>query len=429
MMQTMKLLHAMQTYFPAEILALIQHAGEMATDLGLKVFLIGGSIRDLLLPQREFDWDIDLVVENEGAERLGFELHRHYGGQFQTFPQYGTVKLQITPGLSLDIATARTETYPYPGANPQVCFSDLHADLERRDFTVNAMAIALEPDKFGQLIDYFNGYYDLQHRLLRTLHANKFREDPVRSWRACRLEYALNFRIETETEAYISTTMESGLFDGFYTPRIRAELRKILSFKDPLPVLLRLEELSILRCLDPDLSLNETLLTVLNQLEQWHSWFATAQDAWLAPLFLLLASLPPVKRGLLIKKLELNQYQHRAWETFIYLSEEYRHTNWSALRRSEIYERLEKLPHLTLWLWLARFPDTPLAIAIELFWCELRTLKPRISGHDLKQWLKPGPQMRRVLRELHRLRLDGEINTYQEEQIFAQRLSQKYEVL
>lgn len=426
----MQLLRLMQSYFPASVLDLLQQTGQCAAELNLKVYLIGGSIRDLLLPHREFDWDVDLVVEQQGAEALGRELQARVGGQLQVFKQYGTAKLKLDERLHLDLATARTETYAYPGANPEVTFSDLHADLDRRDFSINALAIALLPGEFGQLIDYFEGYQDLQHRRLRTLHPDKFREDPVRAWRACRLEQALSFQIEVKTASLISETLQSGLFDGFCSPRIRAELRKVLSFADPIPCLLRLDELHVLRCLDPHLELNETLLGALNRLEQWQPWFAEAHDAWAAPLCLLLEAVPLEKRASLLSKLELNQHQLQAWTTFERESENYFHRDWQSPPPSEMAAALKQIPDLTLWLWLARFPESPLAQAIEKFWLEWRQIKPFLTGHELKQWLKPGPQMRQILNRLMQARLDGETHSRQDEMALAQKLSlQTHEVI
>jgi len=421
----MQLLRLMQNYFPPAVLDLLQQTGQSAAELQLKVYLIGGSIRDLLLPHRAFDWDVDLVVENHGAEALGRALQSRLGGQLQVFKQYGTAKLKLDERLHLDIATARTESYAYPGANPEVAFSDLHADLDRRDFSINALAIALLPDDFGQLIDYFEGYQDLQHRRLRTLHADKFREDPVRAWRACRLEQTLSFQIASETAELIANTMKSGLFDGFCSARIRAELRKVLSFDDPIPCLLRLAELHVLRCLDPHLELNESLLDALNHLEQWQPWFAEAHDAWAAPLCLLLEAVPDEKRADLLPKLELNQHQLRSWLAFEKESREFLHKNWQALPPSAIYSALKAIPELTLWLWLARYPESPLALAIERFWLEWRNTKPFLTGHELKQWLKPGPHMREILNELLRARLDGDTHSREDEMTLAQKLSQQ----
>jgi len=415
----------MQAYFPAEVLELLHHVGESAAALDLRVFLIGGSIRDLLLPHREFDWDIDLVVEHRGAEALGQEMQRRCGGQLQIFEQYGTAKLKFDQRLHLDIATARTETYAHPGANPKVSFSDLHADLIRRDFTINAMAIALLPGEFGELIDYFNGYQDLEHRLLRTLHENKFREDPVRCWRACRLQHALSFQIESQTAQLISETMQTGIFDRFFSPRIRTELRKVLSFADPLPSLLALEALNVLRCLDPELRLNENLLGALNRLEQWEPWFAEAHDQWAAPLCLLLEALSVPRRAELIPHLELNQHQVRSWEAIVVQTEKMLALNWKTLKPHQVYQTLKPIPDLTLWFWLARFPESELAQAAEYFWGELRLSKPEISGHDLKTILKPGPQMREILEKLHHFRLDGLVHSKEEEFALAQKWAQE----
>jgi tRNA nucleotidyltransferase (CCA-adding enzyme) len=426
----MQLTHAMHSYFPSEVFEILKITGEQAFKLGLQVYLIGGSIRDLLLPQREFDWDIDLVVEHRGAEDLGRALQAQLGGQLQHFSQYGTAKLKLSQKLQLDIATARTEHYAYPGANPEVSFSDLHADLDRRDFSVNALAIALQPGSFGALIDYFDGYSDLQHRHLKALHKDKFREDPVRCWRACRLAHALDFRIEPQTLEWLHTTMKSGIFNGFFSARIQAELYKVLSFKDPIPCLLQLQELQILNCLEPELELDGFLLTALNRLENWQPWFTELHESWSAPLLLLLTKLTPATQLKLIPQLGLKQNHLQAWRTQQELGSSYFNIPWRKLKPSQIHAHFKSIPPLTLWLWLACYAESDLAFAIDLFWTKLRSIKPLISGNHLKEWISPGPQMRILLAVLLSAQLDGEIASAEAALNLAQKwIHQNKEVL
>jgi tRNA nucleotidyltransferase (CCA-adding enzyme) len=154
------------------------------------VYLVGGAVRDMLLGSVRAD--LDVVVEGEVgplAEALGGELTEHE--RFET--------ASVTLGeIEIDIARARTETYERPGALPEVHPAAIDADLGRRDFTVNAMAIAI--DGKGGLIDPLGGVADLRAGALRVLHERSFADDPTRALRAARYAARLGFSLEPGTE-------------------------------------------------------------------------------------------------------------------------------------------------------------------------------------------------------------------------------------
>ncbi len=167
-----------------ELEAVQKHAEE-------PVYLVGGAVRDLLLGHPRAD--VDLVVEGDAAalaERLGSSLAEH--------ERFGTVKVEVE-GHEVDIATARTETYPEPGSLPVVAPAEsVEADLSRRDFTINAMAIPLDGEP--RLIDPHGGGGDLEQGLLRVLHPRSFEDDPTRAIRAARYAARFGFALEPETE-------------------------------------------------------------------------------------------------------------------------------------------------------------------------------------------------------------------------------------
>jgi tRNA nucleotidyltransferase (CCA-adding enzyme) len=161
---------------------------------GERVYLIGGAVRDLLLGRARAD--IDLVVEGDAA-RLAARL----GADYVEHGRFGTVKIDLE-GHEVDIATARTEVYPHPGALPEVKPSSLAEDLARRDFTINAMAIPLEGEP--RLIDPRGGRGDLRAGLLRVLHPASFADDPSRALRAARYAARFDFALEPETAELLS---------------------------------------------------------------------------------------------------------------------------------------------------------------------------------------------------------------------------------
>jgi tRNA nucleotidyltransferase (CCA-adding enzyme) len=181
---------------------------------GKPVYLVGGAVRDLLLGQGRTD--IDLVVEGDAtalASRLGGEVVEH--------ERFATAKARLGEH-DVDIATARAETYPHPGALPEVePTAGIAADLARRDFTINAMAIPLRRD--AELIDPHHGRADLESGLLRILHASSFEDDPTRALRAARYAARFGFELEPDTADLLSEVN----LDTVSTDRREAELLRL----------------------------------------------------------------------------------------------------------------------------------------------------------------------------------------------------------
>lgn len=199
-----------------ELEAVRQAAGEEA------VYLVGGAVRDLLLGRGRAD--VDLVVVGDAAAlaaRLGAETVEH--------ERFATAKVQVD-GHEIDIATARRETYPEPGALPQIEPADsIEADLGRRDFTVNAMAIPLRGEP--ELIDPYGGRDDLQAGVLRVLHEGSFVDDPTRALRAARYAARFGFTLAPETAALIRTAD----LDAVSADRREAELLRLAGEEEAVP--------------------------------------------------------------------------------------------------------------------------------------------------------------------------------------------------
>lgn len=179
-----------------------------------RVYLVGGAVRDLLLGRPRAD--VDLVVVGDAAAlatRLGAEATEH--------ERFATAKARLD-GHEVDIATARTETYPRPGALPEVAPADgVEADLARRDFSVNAIALPLQGEP--EPIDPHGGRADLEAGLLRVLHPRSFVDDPTRALRAARYAARFGFRLEAETESLLRETA----LDTVSADRQRAELLRL----------------------------------------------------------------------------------------------------------------------------------------------------------------------------------------------------------
>jgi tRNA nucleotidyltransferase (CCA-adding enzyme) len=189
----------------------LERVREAAGDVS--VYLVGGAVRDLLLGRERTD--LDIVVEGDAAA-----LGRKLGGEVRAHERFATATAMLD-GLEVDLATARSETYPHPGALPEVRPAAIGEDLARRDFTVNAMAVPLMGGP--ELIDPHGGVRDLDQGLLRVLHERSFVDDPTRALRAARYAARYGFRLQEETEMLLrAADLETVSRD-----RVEAELRKL----------------------------------------------------------------------------------------------------------------------------------------------------------------------------------------------------------
>ncbi len=210
-----------------ESLALIQKAGALAAERRLGIYLVGGVVRDILLGRANSD--LDLVVEGD-AIKLAESLAGELGGRLVVHRRFGTAKIR-TRNLTIDLAMARAETYARPGALPTVRPGSIQDDLARRDFTVNAMALRLDPDSFGKLVDPFDGQKDLENKLIRVLHDRSFIDDATRMLRAVRYEQRFGFRLEASTEKLLRQNV--AMLRTISGDRIRHELELILKEERP----------------------------------------------------------------------------------------------------------------------------------------------------------------------------------------------------
>lgn len=207
------------------------------------VYLVGGAVRDALLGFAQ-GLDIDLVLEGLKAEEVARALVGRFGGSYGLHVAFGTARVQLPFGLVVDLAEAREEYYPYPGALPRVRPSSIAKDLERRDYTVNAMALALGDLR---LLDPYGGLQDLKARLLRPLHPLSFVEDPTRIARGARLAARLGFRLAEEAFPQVKPALLPEVLDKVSGSRLRDELYLILKEPEPTRALEVLEDWGALR--------------------------------------------------------------------------------------------------------------------------------------------------------------------------------------
>ena len=225
------------------LVEILEAAGREAERLGFKAFLVGGLVRDLYLGKGNVD--VDLVIEGDGIE-FSRIFARRYRAEVRLYERFGTATLAFPAGFKIDVATARVESYDRPAALPTVRPGRIEDDLYRRDFTINAMAIALSPLTFGEVMDPFGGRVDIEEKKIRVLHDRSFIDDPTRIFRALRFEGRLGFRIDESAQRLVQDALASGMLERLEDYRIATELSLILQEKDPRPVIQRLESLGVL---------------------------------------------------------------------------------------------------------------------------------------------------------------------------------------
>jgi tRNA nucleotidyltransferase (CCA-adding enzyme) len=214
--------------WPAEAVTLARLVGELAAEHGAAAYLVGGPVRDLLLGLPTAD--LDIAVEGE-ALPLAEALADRTGGRLTIHERFGTATVQLAGPLHVDLAQTRRETYPEPGALPEVEPAPLADDLHRRDFTIHAMAVRLEAGP-AELIDLLGGRLDLQLRLLRGLHSRTFVDDPTRIFRAARYAANLDLQVEPETLAWLRTAVSDGVCGTVTGPRVWGELQRTLESRE-----------------------------------------------------------------------------------------------------------------------------------------------------------------------------------------------------
>ncbi|MFH1484996.1 MAG: CCA tRNA nucleotidyltransferase, partial [Chloroflexota bacterium] len=249
----MNLGHLMRQRFSEEVSGLLSAAGTEAWGCGERLYLVGGTVRDLLLGRTTLD--LDMVVEGD-AMVLAETLAARVGGRLTIHRRFGTAKWKWGD-VVIDLATSRSESYARPGALPTVRSGSIGEDLGRRDFTVNALAAHLSPDRFGELIDPCGGLSDLEQGLIRVLHDGSFIDDATRILRAVRYEQRLDFRLEPKTENLVRKDVR--LLDTISGDRLRHELELVFREEEPWRILLRAQDLGVLKQLHPALEADSWL--------------------------------------------------------------------------------------------------------------------------------------------------------------------------
>lgn len=415
----------------AEVRETLHKLGETGDRLGLPVYAVGGFVRDLLLGIDNLD--IDVTVEGDGVFFAESFAERH-GGRVRSHRKFGTAVLVLPDGRKIDVASTRLEYYESPGALPTVERSSLRHDLYRRDFTVNTLALCINSDRFGGLTDYFGGQQDLQERVIRVLHNLSFVEDPTRVFRAIRFEQRLGFHIASHTEKLMRSAVRMHLLDKLGGERLLSELVQIMSEKEPTAAIGRMSYFGLFQFIHPALKLAPATERVLQETGQVMAWFRLLYledrcEPWQVYFMALCDGLKADEFREVCVRLavpgrlagRLCSQRHLAFTTLNAIKRRLKVA--AEVRNSQLFAWFGGFTLEVLLYMAARASSEQVRRFVSLYLTRIRTVTTLLDGEDLHRLgLEPGPLLGRIKERLLQARLDGEVNSLDEEEALARSL-------
>ncbi|MFO7632788.1 MAG: CBS domain-containing protein, partial [Caldilinea sp.] len=422
------------------LLALI---GREVDAMNYDVYVVGGFVRDLMLDvvsRRALTLDVDIVIEGD-AIAFARRMQAKYGGRVVEHKRFGTAKWlfvrhdapvridALLAGLEeadpadlpphLDFVTARTEFYSAPTALPTVQQSSIKLDLHRRDFTINTLALCLNPDRWGELLDAWGGLADLRAGRVRVLHSLSFVDDPTRILRAVRYEQRFDFAIEPRTLELLDDALE--LLDRVTPARIRHELERILQEETPERAALRLDDLQILRQIHPALCMTPAMarqFADLRTLRQADDADPLLVEEPIERLYLAIAAyaLSGEESRALQERLGLRHETQRLLNGMSILHRYLHRLADRTAKSSQVVQILDEVQPVCLALFPVVCDDAVALEHVHRYRTEWRQIQPELGGDDLRRMGIPrGVIYRNMLAALRMGRIDGEIRSRDEE--------------
>lgn len=438
---------SMEQALPVALRDLLVQARDAANDLGYSLYIVGGFVRDLLLGSPTLD--LDLVVEGDAvqlAQRLAIDLK----ARVRSHARFGTAKVILDGARGagvppyLDFVTARTEFYERPTVLPEVERSSIKQDLYRRDFTINTMAICLDGNRYGELLDHYGGERDLKEGRIRVLHNLSFVEDPTRILRAVRFEQRLGFVVEERTAELMDDALE--LLDHVSGERLYHELVLILREARPELALERLERMGALSHLHASVRFGRDMGQLFARLrERFSAWPGTPQPAEapsavasdtvegpepekasalaLSYLALLTSGHTSAELQSMADHLRISASDARFLHEVGRLREALSALQAKSMLRSSIYRLLHPYSREARFV-LSVLADSELVRnRLELYERELSLVEPRVDGHYLReQGVAPGPIYHEVLLRVRDALLDHQVTSMDDEKALVQQL-------
>jgi tRNA nucleotidyltransferase (CCA-adding enzyme) len=404
----------------------LKEISEIAAEEGVSLYMVGGFVRDLMMGFTGVD--MDLVVEGD-AIRIAAVYAKKNKGKLTIHDKYKTASVTLPSDDKIDFATARTEYYSNPGAAPVVEFSSLKSDLSRRDFTINAMAIQIDGDNFGQLVDFFGGQRDLLDKKIRVLHSMSFIDDPTRAFRALRFAARLGFMLGSHTERLMKHASSVGLFSKIAGGKLFVELKYILMEDRYYEALTLLKKYDMLDCIYPKLAIYEDKKQQFKFLDElWRECMpnlSKGAQIWRVRFVILMMDLTPADFKSALESLRIEE------TTAAKLLDIYNRSRYTtkklrmlkSFKPSELYSIFSKHNDEELMMIGVHLGEKRVSLLMGYIQT-YRDIKIELTGDDLKNMgIPPSKEMGKLLTELLFAKLDGVIaDRAQEEEYVRQKL-------
>lgn len=477
--QTSRLDERLRKFLAPAQYAMLRLIGAEVDQMEFAVYVVGGFVRDLLLNgqastadrarARISALDMDIVIEGD-AVAFAERIQARYGGRIVIHRRFGTAKWLLTEQTEplkraavlaafkealqqsaeggavqtnhdynpaaivlealpdhMDFVTARTEFYTAPTVLPTVERGSIKLDLHRRDFTINTLALSLNPDRWGELLDFYGGVNDLNNGIVRVLHSLSFIDDPTRILRAVRYEQRFDFQIDERTEELLHDAIE--LLDRVTAARIRHELERILSEGEPEKVLWRLDELGVLRRLQSDLIMDTWIATQFRTLREVLAGSSVPAVLAAEPrerLYwgLLVLRLPSATHQALTERLGLRGDTQQLMAALHLIHENASLLSDPTLGPSEVVTILDRSDPVALALYITLDLDPTVTPVLEQYVAEWQHVRPTLNGRDLQELGIPrGPVYGQILAAIRSALLAGEIQGREEEVALAREIA------
>jgi len=406
------------------LVKMLQSIGETAEEIGASAYVVGGFVRDLFLYRA--NEDVDIVIEGDGIQ-FAAKYAKLVGARLHTHEKFRTAVITFPDGFKVDVASARMEYYQFPAAMPTVEMSSIKLDLFRRDFTMNTLAIQLNPGRFGILIDFFAAQKDIKGKVIRILHNLSFVEDPTRVFRAIRFEKRFDFSIGKLTAGLINNAVKMDFFRRLSGRRVFTELRLILSEENPVPALMKLQDYDLLHVIHPSIDMNKNLEALLNTTRKVLSWYdllflEESYMKWAVYFMALIRNLDRETSEEICSRFELAPKHRKLFCQGRFNAE--RALWWLEQNRkvsnSRLYRKLDGFQTELILHMMAATRKKGVKRAISQYFTQLRYVEISVTGKDLKKTgLKPGPIYKEILEAVLNAKLNGQLKSRQKELAFA----------
>jgi len=402
------------------LLNLLKEIGETASALGYDAYVVGGFVRDLFLYRA--NEDIDIVIEGEGIA-FAKKFAKLKGARVHAYAKFGTAVIIFSDGFKIDVASARLEYYKFPAALPVVETSSIKLDLFRRDFTINTLAIQLNPQKFSTLIDFFSAQKDVKEKVIRVLHNLSFVEDPTRVFRALRFEQRFGFTIGKLTAGLIDNAVKMDFFKRLSGRRVFTELRLILEEDNPTPAIRRLQDYHLLQVVHPSINADNSMISLLNSVKKviaWHDLLFLEESyiRWAVYFMALIRNCDRKTTQDICQRLELAPRYRKIFTRERFQAERtlYALEKNTRLDNSALYDNLSGLKIELILYMMAGTRLKRVKRAISNYVTNLRDVTIAVTGKDLmERGLKPGPVYREIMAAVMQARLNNRLETRSDE--------------